>query len=122
MDRHKVLVVDDDQDLLRGLTIRLRAHGYDVIQAADCIHALAAALKDRPQLILLDIGLPGGDGYLVMERMQSLGSIAATPVIVLTARDPATERDRAMAAGAVGFYQKPVDNERLISAIKHVLD
>ena len=105
----------------RGLNIRLRASNYDTAFAADAVMALSIAKKEAPDLILLDLGLPGGDGFLVLDRMKSIASLACTPVIVVSARDPKTNEKRALDAGAEAFFQKPVDNEELMKAILHAL-
>ena len=68
----KILVVDDDLDLLRGLEIRLKASGYTVFTAADAKSAVSAAKKEEPDIIILDIGLPDGDGFGVMKQLKSL--------------------------------------------------
>lgn len=116
-----VLVVDDDQDLIRGLGVRLKANGYGVAFATDAVQAIAAARREKPDLILLDLGLPGGDGYLVMDRLKSMSGTSMTPVIVLSARDPLTNRDRSVKAGALAFLQKPVDNGALMATIRRAL-
>jgi DNA-binding response OmpR family regulator len=115
-------VVDDDQDLRRGLNIRLRANGYETVFAQDAITAVSEARKNNPDLIILDIGLPGGDGFVVMERLSGLAALGCIPVIVLSARDPEANRERAMKAGAVAFLQKPADNQDLLSAIRNALE
>jgi len=121
MTDQKILIVDDDQDLLRGLSIRLRAYGYKVLSAADAISAISVARKEEPDLVILDIGLPGGDGFTVMQRMSSLGGLATIPVIILTGRDASENRERAFDAGARAFLQKPVDNDLLLAAISQAL-
>lgn len=121
MDRKKVLIVDDDADVRRGLTVRLRANSYDVVHAADAISAISTARKEKPDIILLDLGLPAGDGFVVMERLKSLNVLASIPVIVVSARDAVQNRDRALAAGAEAFFQKPAENEELLSAIRTAL-
>ena len=121
MDRNKILIIEDDLDLRRGLNLRLRASNYDTAFAADAVMALSIAKKEAPDLILLDLGLPGGDGFLVLERMKSIASLACTPVIVLSARDPKANEKRALDAGADAFFQKPVDNEVLLTAIQRAL-
>jgi DNA-binding response OmpR family regulator len=121
MTEHKILVVDDDQDLLMGLGMRLRAHGYGVITAADSYTALATVRRERPDLMILDLGLPAGDGFLVMERLQSIGELTNLPVIVLSARDPIGNRDRAHKLGARAYFKKPADNRRLLEAIDDAL-
>src|SRR6185437_9255733 len=109
----KVLIVDDDADIRRGLNVRLRANGYEVLFAADAISALSIAVKERPDLVILDIGLPAGDGYVVMERLQKHPALACIPVIVLSARDALENKQRALDAGAYAFFQKPADNNQL---------
>jgi two-component system KDP operon response regulator KdpE len=117
----KILIVDDDPQLLLGLTPRLKANGYSVVTAADGIAAIAVARKETPNLILLDLGLPGGDGFLVLERLRNMGELASIPVIVLSARDPADNRRRALGGGAVAYFQKPPDNHELLTAIRQGL-
>jgi DNA-binding response OmpR family regulator len=78
----KILIVDDDSDIRRGLNVRLQANGYEVLFAADAISALSVAV--RTDLIILDIGLPAGDGYVVMERLQNYPALACVPVIILS--------------------------------------
>lgn len=121
MDKPKILIVDDDPDLRRGLNLRLRASHYDTAYAADGFSAIAMAQKERPDLIILDIGLPAGDGFVVLERLQQSASLSNIPVIVLTARDPQSTREKIMKAGATAFFQKPADNGELLGAIRAVL-
>jgi DNA-binding response OmpR family regulator len=116
----RILVVDDDRDLLRGLTIRLQASGYDVIGAGDGVSATSAARREKPDAIILDIGLPGGNGFTVLERLRSLLT-AYTPVIILTARAAPVNRERAFDSGAQAFIQKPADNEMLLATLKSIL-
>jgi two-component system KDP operon response regulator KdpE len=121
LDRNKILIIEDDPDLRRGLNIRLRASNYDTAFAADAVMALSIAKKEEPDLILLDLGLPGGDGFLVLDRMKNIAALACTPVIVVSARDPKANEQRALAAGAEAFFQKPVDNDQLMKAIQRAL-
>jgi DNA-binding response OmpR family regulator len=119
--RNKILIIEDDVDLQRGLNVRLRASNYDTAFASDAVMALSIAKKEAPDLILLDLGLPGGDGFLVLDRMRNIASLACTPVIVVSARDPAANEERALKAGAEAFFQKPVDNQELMRAIQRAL-
>jgi two-component system KDP operon response regulator KdpE len=121
MSERKVLIVDDDKDVLKALSVRLRANGYGVAFAADGIAAVSVARSETPDVIILDIGLPGGDGFAVMERLGSLLPIAQTPVIILTARNTAGNEARARAAGAQAFLQKPIDDDVLLEAIRKAL-
>jgi two-component system KDP operon response regulator KdpE len=121
MPRPKILLVDDDPDLLRGLRLRLRANNYEVATASDGYAAIATAQKDRPALIILDLGLPVGDGFVVLDRLQNSASLSSIPVIVLSARDPQNNEERALKAGAAAFFQKPADNDELLSVIRSSL-
>jgi len=121
MTEKKILIIDDDQHLQLGLSARLRARGYRVSCAADAISAITVARKELPDLIILDLGLPAGDGFRVLERMRDLPDLVAIPVIVLSARDPADNKKRALDAGAVAFFQKPPDNHEFLGAIRLAL-
>ncbi len=122
MEKQKILIVDDDPDLRRGLNLRLRANHYDTAYATDGVSAVAMAQKERPDLIILDIGLPAGDGFVVLDRLQQNAALSCIPVIVLTAREPQHNKDRIMRAGASAFFQKPADNEQLLGMIRTVLN
>ena len=121
MGNQKILIVDDDTDLRHGLNLRLRANHYDIAYACDGFSAVAVALKEKPDMIILDIGLPAGDGFVVLERLQQSATLASIPVIVLTARDPQYNRERVMKAGAAAFFQKPANNAQFLGAIRAVL-
>lgn len=121
MEKRKILIVDDDSQIRIGMNARLRASGYETAFAEDCIGAVSAALREKPDAILLDIGLPGGDGFLVLERLQVNSKLAHIPVIVVTAREPDPNEKRALEGGAVAFFQKPVENEELLSALANVI-
>ena len=121
MAGQKVLIVDDNKDVLQGLSVRLKANGYNVVFAADGISAISAAREENPEVIILDIGLPAGDGFSVMERLRALLPVAHIPIIILTARDIAGNKERALNAGAQVFLQKPVDNDVLLETIRKVL-
>lgn len=118
MRKPKILVVDDDPDLLKALRVRLRANNCDVITVSDGYSVIGAAQKERPDVIILDLGLPAGDGFVVLERLQQSDQLSGIPVIVLTARDPQGNEARALKAGAAAFFQKPVDNEELLNVIR----
>jgi DNA-binding response OmpR family regulator len=121
MSGKKVLVVDDDQHLVLALSARLKATGYSVVSARDAISAIVVARKEAPDLVILDLGLPAGDGFVVLERMRALAELAATPVIVLSARDPVENEKRALEAGASAYFQKPPENHEFLNAIRQAL-
>jgi DNA-binding response OmpR family regulator len=118
MANSKIMIVDDDPDLRQALRLRLRANDYDTVNAVDGYSAIALAYKERPDLIILDLGLPAGDGFVVLERLQKDDKLSAIPVIVLTARDPQSSERRALQSGATAFFQKPADNAELIDMIR----
>lgn len=121
MAKRKILIVDDDPDLRAGLSIRLRANGYDTVFAADAMSAISQARKTSPDLILLDLGLPGGDGFVVMQRLNMIPALAVIPVIVVSARDREANENRVAMAGAVAFLQKPYDDAELLAEIQGAL-
>lgn len=122
MNRPKVLIVEDDRDLCRALNIRLHAEGFSSAFAEDAIGAISQARKEQPDIILLDLGLPAGDGFVVMDRLQNMPDLATIPIVVLTGRDPRSNRTRALEMGATAFLQKPVDNDELLAALSQALD
>jgi DNA-binding response OmpR family regulator len=121
MTNSKIMIVDDDPDLRQALRLRLRANHYDTVNATDGYSAIAQAYKERPDLIILDLGLPAGDGFVVLDRLQKDDKLSAIPVIVLTARDPQSSERRALQAGASAFFQKPADNAELLEVIRATL-
>jgi DNA-binding response OmpR family regulator len=121
VNKPKILIIDDDSDIRRALHVRLKAAGYETAFATDGLTAMNAALKEAPDLVLLDIGLPAGDGFVVMERFRKNTRLSCIPIIVLTAREVRANKDRAMAAGATAFFQKPPDNASLMAAIEQAL-
>jgi two-component system KDP operon response regulator KdpE len=121
MSEKKIMIVDDDRHLVLGLTARLKANGYKVISATDAISAITVARRETPDLMILDLGLPGGDGFMVLQRMQDLADLTAIPVIVLSARNPTDNRKRALDACAVAYFQKPPDNYEFLGAVRKAL-
>ena len=121
MANKKILIVDDDPDVWQGMNVRLRANHYDTFFAGDAHSSVVEARKHEPDLMILDLGLPAGDGFVVMERFQRLPALAVIPVIVVSARDVRVNRDRALKAGARAFLQKPVDDADLLAVIRQVL-
>jgi DNA-binding response OmpR family regulator len=121
MANSKIMIVDDDPDLRQALRLRLRANKYETVNAVDGYSAIAMAYKERPDLIILDLGLPAGDGFVVLDRLQKDDKLSAIPVIVLTARDPQANERRVLRAGAAAFFQKPADNAELMDVIRATL-
>ena len=118
----KILIVDDDPDMRRALHLRLRAQGYETAFAADGLTATSVALKEAPDLVLLDLGLPAGDGFVVMDRFRKNSVLSSIPVIVLTAREAQENAEAAFSAGCFAFFQKPADNSALMTTIGRALE
>ena len=116
-----ILLVDDDQDLLTALSGGLRQRGYDVAVALDAVAAMSAAVRLKPHVVVLDVGLPGGEGAVVMKRMHALPQLAGIPVIIMSGRDPQRYREEALAAGAAAYLGKPIDMNDLVLAIRVAL-
>ena len=117
----KILIVDDDADTRQLLKVRLSSQGYETAFAADAVTAIAAAREERPDLILLDMGLPGGDGTVVMERLKTMPALAHIPIVVVSAQAPGITERRAAEAGAAAYVSKPIDNEDLLRKIRGLL-
>ena len=121
MGNKKILIVDDDPDVRQAMHVRLKANGYDTFFATDALTSVAEARKQQPDLIILDLGLPGGDGYVVIERLKRNPSLAVIPIIVVSARDAHANHERAIKAGAQVYLQKPVANAELLAIIRQSL-
>jgi len=118
LNRAKIMVVDDDPDLRQALSLRLRANNFDTVNVCDGYSAIAMAQKEKPHLIILDLGLPAGDGFAVLKNLQQYPALSGIPVIVLTARDPECNEKRTLESGAIAFFQKPADNDELLGVIR----
>lgn len=121
MRTKQILVIDDDPDVRLALNVRLRANGWMTRFATDAVMAVSEALKSLPDLIILDLGLPAGDGYVVMRRLRIHPNLACIPIIVVSARDAKANRDRALLAGAHCYLQKPVNNDELLREIRGLI-
>lgn len=121
MKNKKILIVDDDKDLLLALRVRLKSRGYATVFATDANSAIKIAADEKPDLILLDLGLPDNNGFVVMEKLNVVSDLASIPVIVVSARPLDVYKDAALLAGAKGYFQKPFDNEDLLNAIQKEL-
>lgn len=117
----KILFVDDDIDILALVEMNLIADGFDVVCAVDGPEALAKANEDKPDLILLDIGLPGMDGYEVLERIKANPKLAGVPVIMLTAYAQPDEKIKGLRAGVEDYITKPFETEELLLRVRNVL-
>ena len=121
MSNKKILIVEDDADVRLGYKVLLTAHHYDTIFAGDGLAAVSEAIKHQPDLILLDLGLPAGDGFILLERFRANMNLSLIPVIVVSARDLHGNKERALKAGAKAFLQKPWNDNELLALIRQLL-
>lgn len=130
MNRKRILIVDDSFVVLKTMSMKLTANGYDVVTAEDGSGAVSTVRKEKPDLILLDLSFPpnvahgGGvawDGFTIMTWLRRLEEARNIPIIVITGGDPVKYKDRALAAGAVNFFLKPINNDELLTVIRETL-
>ncbi len=121
MDKFKILVVDDEPEIVRALGLRLKSNGYNVISAMDGLQATNAAIKEQPDLIILDIGMPAANGHVVTKRLRNSTKTCAIPIIYLTARTDEKDHQEAINLGVNKFITKPYDPDELIMTIESLL-
>ncbi len=130
MSSKKVLIVDDSIVVQKTLSMELKSSGYQVILAPDGGTAVSAVRLEKPDLILLDIGFPpdvghgGGvpwDGFLIMNWLGRLDEAKGIPIVIITGSDSEEYRQRALAAGAVGYFRKPINNDELLALVHEIL-
>lgn len=121
MLRKTILIADDDARLLEALRIRLEHQNFDVIMSGDCVDAVDFALRTQPDLIVLDVNMPGGSGFTAMESMRQDAALAKTPVIIITGI-PAGQIDvDARNFGAFGVLHKPFEAQDLVEMIRNAI-
>jgi DNA-binding response OmpR family regulator len=118
----KILIVDDDAEIRQLLGEELRDLGHESIYAADGVQALSLVRRERPDLILLDLRLPAGDGFCVLERLRRIPEVAYTPVIVFSSMRSPDAEERALMLGAQEYIHKSFSGSDLTAAITRVLE
>ena len=113
----KLLIVDDEPENIELLTRRLTRRGFAVVSATSAEEGVAKAEAERPDVILMDIRMPGVDGFEATRRLKAKPATRPIPVIALTAHAMQEDRDQALAAGADDYETKPVDLDRLLAKI-----
>src|ERR1700682_6527154 len=121
MENKKILIVEDDPDIRKSMSVRLKASGYDIFVASDVITSVIMARKHEPDLIILDLGLPAGDGFVGIERLKMVPALALIPIIIVSGRAGLANQELAVKAGVKAFLQKPVDNVELLAVIRKAL-
>ena len=120
MSHEQILIVEDDADVCLGYKVLLEAHGYRPVFAIDLTAALSQASKHQPDLIILDLGLPGPDGYAVLDSFDMY--VFMVPVVVISARGITENKVRALGSGAMAYLQKPWNDADLLTLIRQLLD
>lgn len=113
-----ILLVEDDKAITVALRIRLQSMGFAVATAPDAICAMNKAIQSRPDAILIDINLPGGNRFIVADRVRSSQDMATTPIVFITASKEPGLRKRASQYGAVAFLEKPFGAAALAEAVE----
>jgi CheY-like chemotaxis protein len=120
----KVLVIEDNKDNMRLIVYALRRGGYEVIQAWTGEEGVELALKECPFFIIVDIGLPGIDGFEVTRRIRKSNIDGKIPIVAITSFAMAGDADRILKAGCTAYFEKPIDPltivEKIEKAIRHV--
>ncbi len=122
MGKKKILVVDDEEDILNVLRFRLEANNYEVLVASDGQEGLNKARSEKPDLMILDLMLPKLDGYKVCRMLKFDEDYKAIPIIIFTARVQKKDEELGMEMGADAYIPKPFEPEILLGKIKELLN
>jgi len=117
----KIFIIEDESDLVKALVIRLKAEGFQTACVTDGISALERAREEKPDLILLDICLPGRNGFEVFQQLRQDPATEHIPIVFLTARSTMENRQKARHLGAAGYVIKPFQWANLIKLVHDVL-
>ena len=117
----KILIIEDDPQIARALKIRFESNGYETAMASDALLGANLARQARPDLIVLDIGLPDGNGLQLAKKFQGQPETQHTPIIFVTASKDPNLRQRAMEMRIAGLFEKPYDPEELLAAARYAL-
>jgi len=123
MKKKRILIIEDDYDLSVLMIRHLQSAGYDVLNVGDAIQGVQFARKEIPDLIILDLNIPGGGGLKVLENVNSLPETQGIPVIVLTGVHDIDTKEKALAGGATEYLEKPYNPQELLGRIeKHLIE
>ena len=117
----RILYIEDNESNMYLVTFLLEARGHTVSQAWDGRQGVEVALREHPDLILLDIQLPFMDGYEIARRLRAETSLAGVPIVALTSYAMAGDQEKALGAGCDGYLEKPINPETFIASIERFL-
>lgn len=117
----RILIADDEPDVVKMLGMRLKSYGYDVIAVYDGVMAVKLAHEEKPDLIILDIKMPGLDGYTVFENLKKSTHTNLTPIMFISALPPWQVEEKAAEIGADDFIPKPYDPEKVLEKVKKLI-
>lgn len=117
----KILIIEDDTITAQLLALALRRKGYEVLQAENGPDGLQVTQDQIPDLILLDLMLPGMDGFEFLNQLRQMKNTASIPVVVVSAKSQPTDRERASDLGIKGYLTKPYRMQQLIDLVKEIL-
>ncbi len=117
----KILVADDDPDIVHNLTLLLEYEGYEVHDAGEGVRVIALAHKIAPDLILLDLMMPAGDGESVLKALRTQAETRRIPVIIITGVERPNLENDILSAGAYALIHKPYDPQALVDTIQNIL-
>ena len=115
-----IIVIDDEPSIGRVVQFKLQQEGYRVLVATDGLEGLAKVKEEKPELILLDLMMPGMDGFEVCKRLRADSATATTPIIILTARGQEMDRIRGGELGVLDFFTKPFSPQKLLERVREV--
>ena len=117
----KILITDDEPGVVKILGMRLKANGYQIIAAHDGATAIEIAHQEKPDLIILDIKMPGTDGYSVFEELKASADTMSIPIVFFSALLPEQAREKTTQLGADGFISKSADPDEILTKITEIL-
>jgi DNA-binding response OmpR family regulator len=121
-DSKRILIIDDERDFVLSLTVLLKSKGYSTFAAYDSYFGIDSAHKKNVDLIILDLGLPAGGGFFVLESLKNSMETYHIPILILTAQDNKELEEKALKMGAAKYIRKPFENKELVDTIKDIFD
>jgi len=119
--KNEILVIEDNEQNMYMITYLLKAHGYGVIQAGSGREGIDMAVREKPDLIILDIQLPDMDGYAIAEKLKANQACAKVPIVAVTSYAMVGDREHILKSGCNGYIEKPINPETFVSQLEEHL-